>query len=140
MKRTLAALALALVAACDSDVTRPQPGDPPLDLVARINIQLGDTPAGQSPIYIITGEARAMRGDVPVAAAIDSVIISYRIAQGPWVRQRRTNTLPVSDALPFTAQAGQSYEVHGILYAHAPRTGSATVWDTDEWIAAAQGR
>lgn len=140
MMRALFVLAASFLTACDSAVTRPQPGEPPLELVARVNIQLGDTPAGQAPIYIITGEARATRGDVPIAASIDSVIISYRIAQGEWIRQRKTSMLPISDALPFTAQTGQSYDVHAILYAHAPRIGEATVRASDEWTATAQGR
>src|SRR5687768_17293065 len=107
MIRALVLLATVTTIGCDSDVVRPYPGVAPVELEARVNLQLGDTRAGQSPIYVVTGEARATQAGIPVTATIDSIVVSYRIQDGPWIPQRKAAGFPVSDALPFTAQVDQ---------------------------------
>jgi hypothetical protein len=97
---------------------------------------MGRNPAGQEPVYIVTGEVTARQGEVPVSAFMDSVVIRYRVADGPFVRHTRRTTVPFSDELPFTATAGQTYEVRAIMYA----TGTnATATGTDGWVATGMG-
>jgi hypothetical protein len=126
-------------AGCDSDVTRPDPGVAPIELEARVNVQLGDTRAGQAPIYVVTGEAVATQAGIPITATIDSIVVTYRLQDGPWLPERKATAFPVSDVLPFTAQVDQQYSVRAVVYAHASRTGTTTVRAQDEWIASARG-
>src|SRR5687768_4469093 len=137
--RALVLLAAVTTIGCGSDVVRPDPGVAPVELEARVNIQLGDTRAGQTPIYVVTGEARATQAGIPVAATIDSIVVSYRVQDGAWVRDRKATGFPVSDALPFTAQVDQQYSVHAAIFAHASRAGTATVRAYDEWTSTARG-
>jgi hypothetical protein len=103
-----------------------------------VNIQLGDTPAGRAPMYVVTGEARATRGTAPVAATIDSIVISYRVQNGEWLLDRKTSSFPVVDELPFMAQVDQQYSVRAVIYAHAA-SDTMTVRAQDEWVATARG-
>ena len=138
MRRLLLLPVLATLA-CDSDPARPDP-EPLADVIVtpQVNVQLGDTPAGQTPAYIVTGEVTATQGDVPVAAYMDSVLIHYRVADGPFIRHARRTSVPFSDELPFTAIAGQSYEIRAIMYATGTGT-NATATGTDEWVATGMG-
>jgi hypothetical protein len=135
MRRHLLPLVLATLA-CDSDPARPDPEPADVIVTAQVNVQLGNTPAGQEPGYIVTGEVTATQAGVPVAAFMDSVVIRYRIADGPLIRHTRRTSVPFSDELPFTATTGQSYEIRAIMYA----TGTdATATGTDEWVATGIG-
>jgi hypothetical protein len=137
--RRISLLVLATLAC--SDPTRPDSDpEPPAEVIvtAQVNVQLGDTPAGQEPGYIVTGEATATQGGVPVTASMDSVVIHYRIAAGPFIRYARRNAVPFSDDLPFTATAGQSYDIRAVMYATGTGT-DATGADTDEWVASGIG-
>lgn len=132
---------LALAALACSDPSRPDPDPEPIAQVsatAQVNVQLGDTPAGQEPGYIVTGEVTATQGGVPVTAVMDSVVIRYRIADGPFIRHARRTTVPFSDGLPFTAAAGQAYAVWAVMYATGIGA-DATATDTDEWLATGIG-
>ena len=131
-----------MAAAC-GDVDRPVITEPPvtpvtIQLTAVVNVQLGDTPVGQQPSFIITGQARGTRGGVEVAASIDSVVVSYRRDTGAeWTRLVRRPSVPFSDQLPFTVQAGDRYEVRAVLYARAWHQNSITT-ASDEWVATGQ--
>jgi hypothetical protein len=139
MRRHLVLLVLATLA-CESDPARPDPEPGDVIVTAQVNVQLGNTPAGQAPAYIVTGEVTATQDGVPVTAFMDSVVIRYRIADGPLVRHARRTSVPFSDELPFTATAGQSYEIRAVMYATGTGTGTnATATDTDEWVATGIG-
>jgi hypothetical protein len=136
MRRHLVLLVLATLA-CDSPASPdPEPSD--VIVNAQVNVQLGNTPAGQQPAYIVTGQVTATQAEVPVSAVIDSVVISYRVADGPSVRHTRRTSLPFSDELPFTATVGESYEIRAIIYATGTGT-DATATGTDEWVATGVG-
>ena len=137
MRRHLLPLVLATLA-CDSDPARPDPEPADVIVTPQVNVQLGNTPAGQPPAYIVTGEVTATQDGVPVTAFMDSVVIRYRIADGPLIRHTRRTSVPFSDELPFTATAGQSYEIRAIMYATGTGT-DATATGTDEWVATGMG-
>lgn len=140
MRSVFLVAVVALSGAC-GETERPvviEPPDP-IELTARVNIQLGDTPAGEQPGYIITGQAVGTRAGREVASEVDSVIVSYRRGgETGWTRQRRSFGVPFSDRLPFEVQAGQTYELRATLYAHA-RAGGEVVGGSDTWIASGSG-
>lgn len=110
--------ALAL-AACGDAPTRPEPEPPELELEARVNVQLGDTPVGARPFYIVTGYAAAVVAGRARAAHIDSVVVEYARNTEAWVRVRRTSQIPFSGDLPFEAASGDVYRLIARLYASA---------------------
>jgi hypothetical protein len=131
---------LTVLTACGSDsIAAPKRPDEPVELSAVVNIQLGDTPAGQQPVFIITGQVRAEQQGVRVNAEVDSVVIFYqRAAAEDWTRQGRGPTIPFSGLLPFTAVAGESYSLLARLYARGYATGD-TVTTMAQRTATAQG-
>jgi hypothetical protein len=137
MRRHILLLVLATLA-CDSDPARPDPEPADVIVTAQVNVQLGDTPAGQEPAYIVTGQVIATQDGVRVTAFMDSVVIRYRIADGPFIRHARRTSVPFSDELPFTATAGQTYGIRAIMYATGTGT-NATATGTDEWVATGIG-
>jgi hypothetical protein len=137
MRRPFVLLALATLA-CDSGFAGPDPEPADVIVNAQVNVQLGDTPAGQQPAYIVTGEVTATQDGVPVTAMTDSVVIHYRISNGAFVRHTRRTALPFSDELPFTATAGQSYQIRANVWGTGTGT-NATATGTDEWVATGMG-
>ena len=139
MQRHLLLPACIAVLACDAGPAGPDP-EPTVDVVvtAQVNVQLGNTRAGQAPAYIVTGAVTATQGDVQVPAFMDSVVIRYSIADGPSTRHSRRTAVPFSGQLPFTAVAGQPYELTATMYATGTGINAAAT-GTDEWVAAGIG-
>lgn len=143
LRRLLPVLATLAAASCDS---RSQPFEPPgttepVIVTAAVNVQLGDTPAGQRPQYIVTGQVRAERAGARVQAVVDSVVVYYRedaATDGPWTRVGRWNAFPVAGLLPFQAVAGRRYELWAILHASSD-AGTEPVTARDEWLATGTG-
>jgi hypothetical protein len=144
MRRNAAAVmlsGLALFAACGSDrIVPPDQPPEPVELNAVVNIQLGDTPAGQQPGFIITGQVRAEQQGVRVSADVDSVVIFYqRASEDGWTRQGRQAAIPFSGLLPFNAVASESYSVLARLYARGYAAAGDTVTTMAQRTATAQG-
>lgn len=146
MRRQLGLLsvlaALSAATGCDGR-TEPLLPDPvePVTLSAAVNVQLGDTPAGQQPQYIITGQVRAERAGTRVQAGVDSVVVYYRedaATDGPWTRVGRWNAFPVTGLLPFQAVTGRRYELWAILHASSG-AGAEPVTARDEWVESGTG-
>ena len=123
--KAVALSGLLLLTACGSDGTAPpEVLDGPVELHAVVNIQLGDTPAGLQPVFIITGQVRAEQQGVRVHAQVDSVVIYHqRAGADEWTRQGTNLTIPFDGLLPFNAVAGESYSLLARLYARGYAAG-----------------
>jgi hypothetical protein len=132
-------LAVAL-GACDGSATRPEPEPEPVvvQVSAVVIVQLADAQPGAEPLYIVTGQARTIRNGVSAAASIDSVVLSYRLADAAWVRLRRSPQMPVTGTLPFEAESGQAYSLRAQMYAHGMDDDGVVVRAEDEWVATAR--
>ena len=133
-------MSAVVLSACTGDATRPEPEPEPVvvEVTAVVNVQLADAQPGAEPLYIVTGQARTIRNGVSAAASIDSVVLSYRVADAAWVRLRRSPTFPVTGTLPFEAETGQEYSLRAQLYAHGLADDGAVIRAEDEWVATAR--
>jgi hypothetical protein len=99
---------------------------PRVDLDASVNVQLGNTPVGSRPAYTITAFVQAFQGTERVSASVDSIILSYRLNDSPFVVGTPLRQTPFSSQLPFVVQAGDRYTLFARLYASAAGRGGMT--------------
>jgi hypothetical protein len=134
---------LAAVAACaagfaacgDSDTDPIVPTFAPVVLEADVNVQIGDTPVGSQPHYVMTTFLRATQGGETATASLDSVVLSYRLNDGPFVVGTALRQAQFFGDLPFVVQAGDRYTLFARLYAHATGKGGRSAVATDDFSA-----
>lgn len=123
----LAVTATAAVALAACDGTDPvkikEPVGLPVTVTSTVNVQVTDAIIGTNPQYTITSSISAKQGTTPVSAKLDSIIVSYRLNDAPFVvGSALTQPLWVG-YLPFVAQRGDHYTVYARLYSHGNGAG-----------------
>jgi hypothetical protein len=134
MKRYALGICLAL-AGCDdkTDPVQPVVKPGPVVIDASVNVQLGDTPIGSRPQYIVTSFLSAMQDSVAVAVNLDSIILSYRLNDSPFVVGSRLGHTPFAGELPFVAQAGDRYTLFARIYASSTGIGGMKATAIGDW-------
>ncbi len=125
---------LLLPGAGCADATAPAPSESTATIVvtAQINVAMGNTPVGQQPSYVVTGQVSAFSGTEPVPARVDSVVIRFRLNGGALILARRSLSIPFDDELPVTLASGDEYELIADMFASAT-LGARTGFGTNRW-------
>ncbi len=127
--------ALCVLAGCGDDTEpldlTPEPG--PVALQASVNVQLGNTVIGSRPQYTVTSFVQATQDSVRIAARVDSIILSYRLNDAPFVVGNALRQTPFSSELPFAVQAGDRYTLFARIYASSTGTGGRRATAIGDW-------
>src|SRR4051812_44558375 len=119
-----ACITATALGACDDakdPVKEPEPL--PVTINAQVNVQVTDAPIDAAPEYTITSFLSAKQGTIAASAKLDSIIVSYRLNDAPFVVGRPLFVPVYVGFLPFAAQAGDHYTVYARMYSHATGVG-----------------
>jgi hypothetical protein len=119
----VAFICVAGAAACNDTDTVEVPAALPVTIDAAVHMQVTDAIVGSQPQYTVTTFLSARQGPVAVSPSIDSIIVSYRLNDAPFVVGAPTTRPIFVGLLPFTAQRGDHYTVFARMYSHATGTG-----------------
>ncbi len=115
------------------DVTQPTSHLKPVVINANVNVQLGNTVIGQRPAYTVTAFASAMQGGVKISPTMDSIILSYRLNDSPFVVGSALRRTPFAGELPFIVQTGDRYTMYARMYTSASGVGGVKGMAISDW-------
>lgn len=132
---------VAIVAAVSLAACGDSAADPilipfaPVVLQADVNVQIGNTVVGSRPHYIVTTFVSATQAGAAATAYMDSVVLSYRLNDGPFVVGNALKQPQYSGDLAFMVQTGDRYTLYARLFAHASGKGGRSAIGTDDFSA-----